>query len=246
MRIHFSLERADSAAAAAARLLALEPRSEEGWRVLALCRARLHDYSAALSAAGRWAELSAESLDPLLLGMSLCRELGLDAQGLALARRARGLAPADGGVLLEYASFLDATGQTAEMEALIQAHLRQAPEDAAALNFLGYTWVERGVRLDEAAALIEQALRLQPENPAFLDSMGWLWYKKGRPDRAESYLETAAAKGGRHPEIYRHLAIVRLERGHPAAAREALEAGLTLYPGDSTLASMRRDLEAQE
>jgi len=86
----------------------------------------------------------------------------------------------------------------------LRAIIQRDPENAAALNALGYTLSDRTDRQREAVRLIERALALDPDNPAILDSMGWVLYKLGRPEAAVGYLERAAGAEA-HPEIVAHL-----------------------------------------
>jgi Flp pilus assembly protein TadD len=59
--------------------------------------------------------------------------------------------------------------------------LEYNPENAQALNYVGYTWVERGENLDRAEQLIEQAVRLSPRDGYIADSLGWVYYMRARP-----------------------------------------------------------------
>ena len=59
------------------------------------------------------------------------------------------------------------------------------PDDAQALNALGYTLVDRTARVAEGFALIESAHKLSPDDPFILDSMGWALFRLGRYDEAE-------------------------------------------------------------
>ncbi|MEC7378404.1 MAG: tetratricopeptide repeat protein, partial [Pseudomonadota bacterium] len=69
--------------------------------------------------------------------------------------------------------------------------IEQEPQNAVALNALGYILTTRTDRLREARGYIEQALKLDPENPAILDSMGWVLFLEGRLDAALDYLARA-------------------------------------------------------
>jgi len=86
----------------------------------------------------------------------------------------------------------------------LRAMIQNDPENAAALNALGYTLADRTDRQREAVRLIETALALDPDNPAILDSMGWVLYRLGRPADALDYLQRAAGSDP-HPEIVAHL-----------------------------------------
>ena len=58
--------------------------------------------------------------------------------------------------------------------------LELEPQHANALNYIGYSYVEKGTRLNEAEELIKKALKIKPESGHITDSLGWLYYKKGR------------------------------------------------------------------
>ena len=58
------------------------------------------------------------------------------------------------------------------------------PENAGALNYLGYMLADRNVRLDEAQKLVSKAVELDPQNGAYLDSLGWVCYRQNRLDEA--------------------------------------------------------------
>ncbi len=245
MRIHFAAEDCEAALAAADTLARRVPRRAESWRVRSLCLSEAGRYEAALQAVDTWAALEDSSAEPLLLGAAICRELQRWEQGLGMLEAARRREPENPDVDLEYAAGLEALDRDAEAEEVIRALLVREPGSPAALNFLGYLYVEQGVRLLEAQEMIQRALAADPENPAYLDSMGWLWYKKGDLDQAGQWLRQAIEKGGRHPEIYAHLAQVDLERGRIGEARATLEAGLQANPEDSGLKSLLRSLEGK-
>ncbi|MCX5642684.1 MAG: tetratricopeptide repeat protein [Candidatus Omnitrophica bacterium] len=98
----------------------------------------------------------------------------------------------------------DLKRDTEATEQLYKA-ISQDPENDEALNYLGYTLVERGEKLGEAEQLIKEAVRLEPENGAYLDSLGWLYFKKGNFSFARYYL-LKAIRLEPDPEIYQHLA----------------------------------------
>lgn len=73
----------------------------------------------------------------------------------------------------------------------IKKVLELNPNNADAQNFLGYSYAEAGVNLDEAEKLIREALRAKPDSGHILDSLGWVLYKKGQYDKALTELERA-------------------------------------------------------
>jgi tetratricopeptide (TPR) repeat protein len=80
------------------------------------------------------------------------------------------------------------------------------PKNSAALNYLGYTWAEMGVRLDEAEDLILRALKIEPNDGFYIDSLGWVYYQKGDYLRAVEQLERAVEITVEDPTIIEHLA----------------------------------------
>jgi len=104
--------------------------------------------------------------------------------------------------------------------------IARQPENAAALNALGYTLADQTERYEEAEALIRQAYILQPHEASIIDSMGWVAYRRGRLEQAEDFLRRAW-KLDRNPEIAAHLGEVLWIQGKREEAvrmwREAQE-----------------------
>jgi tetratricopeptide (TPR) repeat protein len=117
----------------------------------------------------------------------------------------------------------DAEGMIADLERILELD----PDDAMALNALGYTLADRNERLDEARALVERALATDPEDPAFIDSLGWVEFRQGNHDRAVELLRQAW-NAFRNHEVAAHLGEALWVRGDREAAREIWARGLQL------------------
>lgn len=105
------------------------------------------------------------------------------------------------------------------LEADLRAVLEKNPNDANALNALGYTLADRYPdRLEEAKKYLDKALELKPNEPAILDSYGWLRYRMGDVGGALEYLRRAY-EAIPDPEIGAHLGEVLWELGKQAEAR---------------------------
>jgi len=78
-------------------------------------------------------------------------------------------------------------------------------DDPAVLNYLGFMFADRGIRLDEAEAMIQKAVQADPTNGAYLDSLGWVYFKQNRLDRAEEYLKKAIIFLNSDSNIHDHL-----------------------------------------
>jgi tetratricopeptide (TPR) repeat protein len=102
------------------------------------------------------------------------------------------------------------------------------PDNAGALNYLGYMYADRGIRLDEAQKLISRALELEPENGAYLDSLGWVYFRENKLEEAEQALERALSKKeiGGDPTVHDHLGDVYFKLGKTKDAITQWQASL--------------------
>jgi tetratricopeptide (TPR) repeat protein len=98
------------------------------------------------------------------------------------------------------------------------------PDDAEAMNALGYTLADRGDRQQEALDLIQRALKLKPEEPAIIDSMGWVRYRMGDLDASLESLRRAYAKQP-DADIAAHLGEVLWVKGDRDEARRVWDQG---------------------
>ena len=109
--------------------------------------------------------------------------------------------------------------QWPKAEADLKRAAEIAPREATVLNYLGYSWAERGENLDEAFALIEKAVALQPSSGAIIDSLGWAHYQLGNFEEAVGHLEQAASLQPADPTISDHLGDVYWQLGRRIEAR---------------------------
>ncbi|MEO6968319.1 MAG: tetratricopeptide repeat protein [Rhodanobacteraceae bacterium] len=108
------------------------------------------------------------------------------------------------------------------------------PDDADAMNALGYTLADSDQHLDEATQLLQKALAAKPDEPAIVDSWGWLQYRLGHLDAAEKTLREAWQKS-RDAEIGVHLGEVLWQRGKRDEARAVFAQVRKLDPGNKKL-----------
>lgn len=120
----------------------------------------------------------------------------------------------------------------------LQVLVAEDPEDADALNALGYTMADRTTDYEEALGYIERALALSPEQPAILDSMGWVLFKLGRAEEALDYLQRAFA-AQEDAEIAAHLAEVLAALGREGEARDIWQKGAGLDPDNRAIQRLR-------
>lgn len=123
------------------------------------------------------------------------------------------------------AMLYDGIGQTADAEADLRQIIEQEPENAVALNALGYILTTRTDRLREARGYIEKALQLDPDNPAILDSMGWVLFLEGQIEPSLDYLSRAWAAFP-DPEVAAHYGEALWMNGAEEQARIIWQEGL--------------------
>ncbi|WP_437205041.1 tetratricopeptide repeat protein [Planctomicrobium sp. SH664] len=106
-------------------------------------------------------------------------------------------------------------GDLPKGEEVLEAVLKEDPDNIQANNDLGYLWADNNKNLERARSMIQKALSKEPENPAYLDSMGWVLYRLGDFKGAVEYLEKAVSHDkGKDSTIYDHLgdSLLKLDR----------------------------------
>jgi len=112
--------------------------------------------------------------------------------------------PKDETLLFALGSAYQRQGETDKAITEMQQVLAVNPDNASALNFIGYTLAESGKHLDRAEKLIRRALELQPDSGAFMDSLGWIYFRRGQYVQAIGALESAVERDP-DPMILEHL-----------------------------------------
>jgi tetratricopeptide (TPR) repeat protein len=112
--------------------------------------------------------------------------------------------------------------------------LSREPNNADALNALGYTLADRTGRYEEALELIKRAYELRPDDHYIVDSMGWIMYRLGRYEESLKYLRRALELNN-DPEVAAHLGEVLWVMGDKAAARKIWNTALESTPDDKRL-----------
>lgn len=119
-----------------------------------------------------------------------------------------------------------------EQMALAEDNLQHAidlnPNDASALNYLGYIWADEGRNLDKALAYIENAVRLRPSSGYYADSLGWVYYRMNQLEDSVLWLETAFQLTPADLVISEHLADAYWRVGRLSEARYKWQYALEL------------------
>jgi tetratricopeptide (TPR) repeat protein len=125
------------------------------------------------------------------------------------------------------------------------------PNNAVALNYLGYMLADRGVRLEEALGYVKRAIEIDPHNGAYLDSLGWAYFKLGKYDLAEENLRRAAERITNDATIQDHLGDLyhktgrlKLAAGHWERALEEWKRTVAAEVDNEEVAKVQKKLEA--
>jgi tetratricopeptide (TPR) repeat protein len=154
---------------------------------------------------------------------------------LAVLRNASDRSPHDPNILFALGSAYEQSGDFDRAVATFERLLRIDPENASALNYLGYMLADKGIRLDESLGMIRKALEQEPDNGAYLDSYGWVLYRLGRLEEAEAQLKSAVEKMSPDPIVHEHLGDVYRAMGDSAKARQEWQEALKLDPDNRSL-----------
>ncbi|MFJ5539086.1 tetratricopeptide repeat protein [Vreelandella titanicae] len=196
------------ARAAAAQMLIEEDRLLDARAFLRIERMRFDNYFTEL----------------VMLEVQLLDEINQPADADALLDREISRTPDDASLLYMRAMRRWEAGDIAGMEQDLRQILRTDPDNAEALNALGYTLADLNLpgRLQEAFELIERAYEADPDNPAVLDSMGWVYFRLGEPEEALPWLESAYMQLP-DQEVAAHLAEVLNALGRDEEARQLIQ-----------------------
>lgn len=144
----------------------------------------------------------------------------------------------------QLAILLEKAGDFVEAEKEFRVILGDKADDAAALNYLGYTLIERGERLAEATELITRAVALDPQNGAYRDSLGWAYFKLGRSTEAVRELADAVKLVADDETLWDHLGDAFAAVGSTEAAWRAWKRAEALAPEEGQARKKAAKLQA--
>jgi len=144
-------------------------------------------------------------------------------------------------LLFNRAVAFDHFKQYDELEKSLRTLLSSHPDDTEALNFLGYSLADRGVRLSEAEQLIKHALRIKPNDGYYLDSLAWVYFKQGKYAKAIEVQTRAVGIVKNDPVMHEHLGDMYWKHGDHAKARAMWKEAIRLNGKDPDL--LRRKIK---
>ena len=147
------------------------------------------------------------------------------------------------GVLYSRGIALERSNQWPKAEVDFLKSLELSPNQPYVLNYLAYSWVEKGIHLEQAQAMLERALQLRPKDPQIIDSMGWALYRLGRFDGAVSNLEQAVELRPQDAVINDHLGDAYWRVGRRNEARFQWQRALNLDPEPDLLTNLMEKIQ---
>lgn len=130
-----------------------------------------------------------------------------------------------------------------EAEADFRKALELNPDQPQVLNYLGYSFVEKGENYDEALAMIEKAVAAQPNSGYIIDSLGWVQFRLGQYGEAVKNLERAAELMAVDPVVNDHLGDAYWAVGRETEARFQWKRALSFDPEEKDAERIRLKLE---
>ena len=134
-------------------------------------------------------------------------------------------------------------GNWPKAEQDLRRSLSLRPDNPEVMNYLAYSWVDRGKNIEEALAMLQRAVAARPDDGYIVDSLGWAYYRLGRYAEALRYLEKAVHLEPGQATINDHLGDVYWKMGRRDEARFQWQHALALGPEKGEEPKIRRKLE---
>ena len=128
-------------------------------------------------------------------------------------------------------------------EADFKKALELFPDQPMVLNYLGYSWVDQGINLEEGFRLLREAVRQRPNDGYIIDSLGWAHYRLGRYEEALKELEKAIELKPGDPVINDHLGDVYWKVGRKLEAKFQWNHARDLKPEPDDLEKILKKIE---
>jgi Flp pilus assembly protein TadD len=138
---------------------------------------------------------------------------------------------------------LERSGQWQRAEADLSHALELKPDQPLVLNYLGYSWIDRGENLERGMKMIEKAVELRPEDGYIIDSLGWAHYRMGDYASAVQYLEKAIELVPEDPTINDHLGDAYWRTERLIEARFQWRRALQLGPQENDVKPIEAKIE---
>jgi tetratricopeptide (TPR) repeat protein len=139
---------------------------------------------------------------------------------------------------------LERAKQWGKAEADLKKSLDLFPDQPHVLNYLGYSWIDQGLNLDDGMRMIKRAVEQRADDGYIVDSLGWAYYRLGNMDEAVKHLERAVELKPEDPTINDHLGDAYWRVGRTLEARFQWSHARDLKPEPDDLAKIEEKLKA--
>ncbi|MCZ7583759.1 MAG: tetratricopeptide repeat protein [Deltaproteobacteria bacterium] len=164
-------------------------------------------------------------------------------EAVRMMRKAMDLLPNDDAMPYTLANILERAGRWEEGVELMEGVLDKDPDNADALNFIGYTLAEKDVDLDRAEDLLKRAVDLRPNDGYIADSYGWLLYKRAKYKEALVWLEKGFRLVPDEAVVAEHVGDCHMKMGNESAALGFYRLALDLHPEPDVRARLEKKVE---
>jgi len=213
--------------------------------MLAIMFLRTKDLGKALRYINEVVDSDTKDTDILHIKGSILEELNRYDEALKVYQRALEVEPKNSRIRYSQGNVLEKSGRRSKGLQEMERILAETPDDASAMNFIGYTMVVSGQDLGKAERLIRRALELKPDDGYILDSLAWVLYKTGKIDESLALLEKASEKVNTDPIVAEHLGDVLLAKQRKQEALEAYKRSLSINPDNIVVQEKQRKLEEE-
>ena len=177
--------------------------------------------------------LNPGDLQPLTLKAELLVRLKRFDEADATLRKALEGYPDNEGLNFQYAQLQEFRGDRETAMRLMEKVIERFPNNAMALNFVGYNLADSGRELDRALELVQKAAELEPNADFIIDSLAWACFRLGRIEEAWAHIQRAVQlsrqSGSEDPTMLEHFGDIAHTQGDDKGARLAYEASLEIF-----------------
>lgn len=152
--------------------------------------------------------------------------------------------PADWALFYYRGIAYERTKQWPKAEADFKKALELNPDEPHVLNYLGYSWIDMGINLDEGLKLVRKAVDLRPDDGYIVDSLGWAYFRLGRYEEAVQELERAVLLRPEDPVINDHLGDAYWKVGRNLEASFQWRHAVDLKPEPDELPAILKKLQS--
>lgn len=213
----------------------LDPSHAESHLHLGVLQYRLKAFSEAIAHLGEATRLNPKQPEPYIVqGLAYLQTDQFEKASQTLEEGIR-YNPKNADLHFNLGTAYDKLNRFDDVVHAMETALSFDPHHADALNYLGYSYAERGIKIEQAISLTKRAVALKPENGYYVDSLGWAFYKSGLLGEALAEIKRAVTLAGDDPVIYEHLGEIYWKQQQISEAREAWLRSISLDPKNTKL-----------